>query len=684
MQGRLYEASASIYDDEARILFDYFSKAADDIIKKEDEVQAKIDGAKEQLAKQEKARRGTRIKSLVFLVLAIALCVYCFIDFGLQSTYTYATFGIIAVVLIVALISCHGAKGKVASRKADLASLEKDYADIRRDYKVSRLGVAYVPIAKKVPFGNQNVTVDLSGSVEEEDFELVTMNDPDSFETDADDFKKVFASIPVVEGGEARDIDTSDYSVSMQETPVYEYVDKVEKAADRLNDDLSNVERTSVSIPIIPPQSENMAFLKNFGADETGDLPVIDIFDTSSIDSRLDIFYSIYKNRQENRNTGDEKALESLIRFIGVSTQTLTTAKLNCCSAILDYNNGLFANVLKSPYNNYSAKLEAETIDEIRAMNFNFADMTETYRPFKFKDSSMMKFDLYSNCWVDETGTRSMLPFSMHQIQVDIFMPIINALMEENRIERRKIYEKIQEQKLGYLNKWHTETQDFYGRNRDTADQLKTNIIEAISTYNASYATWKAIKDTIAQMDAQQSLLGGEVKTEDTAASMVLSAEQVNQNFKNLEEDFEAYMERLQDDIDEKADAFGTVTFFEAYLYANEAQKAVNANSNIAKMGPRELKIANVSPYLAQYGTIPPQPSVEDELMQSLGIDLADEAEELIRSVHAADADDVPYMDEESIVDVDESLGDGLVFPDEEDVIPPFVEDESGEEEDKD
>ena len=122
MQGRLYEASASIYDDEARILFDYFSKAADDIIKNEDEVQAKIDGAKEQLAKQEKARRGTRIKSLVFLVLALALCVYCFIDFGLQSTYTYATFGIIAVVLIVALISCHGAKGKVASRKADLAS----------------------------------------------------------------------------------------------------------------------------------------------------------------------------------------------------------------------------------------------------------------------------------------------------------------------------------------------------------------------------------------------------------------------------------------------------------------------------------------------------------------------------------------------------------------------------------
>ena len=105
MQGRLYEASASIYDDEARILFDYFSKAADDIIKKEDEVQAKIDGAKEQLAKQEKARRGTWIKSLVFLVLAIALCVYCAIDFGLTTTYTYVSFGNIAIVLIAGMVA---------------------------------------------------------------------------------------------------------------------------------------------------------------------------------------------------------------------------------------------------------------------------------------------------------------------------------------------------------------------------------------------------------------------------------------------------------------------------------------------------------------------------------------------------------------------------------------------------
>lgn len=642
MQGRLFEGSASIYDDEARILFDYFSKAADDIIKKEDEVQGSIDEAKAALAAQKKRRNGNKVLSLFMILLCIAASVACYVYFGIGN-YLYAALGVTAVVILVSIISMVKSAKQVKYRLSALEQCEEDFKEIRRDYRVKRLGVAYVPIAKKVPFGNQNVTVDLSGSVSEETFELVTMNDPDTFEKDADQFKSVFSSIPVVEGGTARGIDTSDYSTSMQETPVYEYINKVEEAAQRLKDDMRNVERSSVSIPVIMPQSENMDFLRNYGANEIGDLPVIDIFDTSEIDSKLDIFFDMYKNRQANRNTGDEKALESLIRFIGVSTQTLTSAKMSCCTAILDYNNGLFANVLKSPYNNYSAKLEAETIEEIKAMNFNFADMTETYRPFKLKDSSLMKFDLYSNCWVDETGARSMVPFSMHQIQVDIFMPIISALMDENRIERRKIYEKVQDQKMGYLNKWHTETQDFYGRNRDTADQLKTNIIEALSSYNASYATWKAIKDTIEQMDKQQSLLAGDAQTEDMAASMILSSEQVNENFKRLEEDFESYMDRLQDDIDAKADAFGTVTFFEAYLYAAEAQKAVMANANVAKLGPRELKIANVSPYLAEYGTIPPQPNIEDEVMKSMSLNLVSEAENLIRDIHnGVSAEDEP------------------------------------------
>lgn len=638
MQGKIYSNSASIYEDEARILFDYFSSAADEIIKAEDECQARIESAKTNLSAARKKKKGVSIRGIILTLLCAGLTgAYYYLTGALD--YVLAGGAVLTLLMfLVWIVTSHKAKRSVETSLNGLNDEEQKFRNIRRDYKVSKLGVAYVPIAKKVPFGNQNVTVDLSGSVNEETFELVRMNDPAAFEKDADDFKAIFSDVPVVEESKSENLDTSDYSISMQEVPMYDYVGRIEKGASRLKEDLRNVEKTSVSLPVIAPDSQNMDFLRSCGATNIEDLPVVNVFDTGSIDSRLDVFYNIYKSRSENKNTGDELALENLIRFIGVSTQTITTSKLNCCNAILEYNNGLFANVLKSPYNNYSTKLEAETIEEIKAMNFNFADMTDTYRPFKFRDSSLMKFDLYSNCWIDETGGRSVIPFSMHQIQVDIFMPIINSLMEENRIERRKIYEKIQEQKLGYLNKWHTETQDFYGRNRDSADSLKSSLIEALSSYNAAYANWKAIKDTIDKMDAQQSLLAGESASsaQDMAASMIISAQQVNENFKQLEESFESYMERLQEDIDHKANVFGNVTFFEAYLYAAEAQKAALANSNLSKLDARELKIAKVSPYLAEYGNIPPRPSIEDSVHAAMNMNLASQADELIHQIHSS------------------------------------------------
>ena len=45
--------------------------------------------------------------------------------------------------------------------------------------------------------------------------------------------------------------------------------------------------------------------------------------------------------------------------------------------------------------------------------------------------------------------------------------------MNETRIERLKIYNHIKDQKISYLNKWHQDTEDFYGRNRaESADLI--------------------------------------------------------------------------------------------------------------------------------------------------------------------------------------------------------------------
>ncbi len=682
MQGKLYQDSSSIYEDEARILFDYFSQAADRIIDEEDKTNKRIEDAKESLTYAVKECRKKKIRNLILLIVSVAAAIFIFLNGYTNQTLVVAALA--ALFLILFISSAISGKKKIEEKQAAVKEGEEAFSAIRRSYKVDKLGVAYVPVAKKIPFGNQSITVDLSGAVQDEDFELITINNPEKFESDVNSFKKTLSSVPFVEGSKlASNVDTADFSPSMQEVPMYDYLASIRSDISGIENDLKNVDKKAVSIPVISPASETMEFLSKCGTVEPEDYPVVNVFDSSSVEPKLSVLLDIY-NQRKNTSTGDEKALENLISFIGVSAETITGAKMNCAAAILEYNNGLFANVLKSPYRNFSPKLEAETIEEIKAMNFNFSDMAESYRPFKFKESSLMKFDLYSGTWIDETGGRTSMPFGLHQIQEEIFMPIVNNLMEENRIERRKIYERIQTQKLEYLNKWHTETQDFYGRNRDTADSLKSNIIEALSSYNSAYATWKAIKDTINKMDEQQSLLGGKVENDSTtASSMIIAADQVNKNFKQLEEDFDAYMERLQDDIDEKADKFGRVTYYEAFLYASEAQKAAVAAGNVSSLDQRQLKVAKVSPYLAEYGTLPPQPKVDGEVYEIMDTNLAKEAENLITRLRASDSiyeDDEAESDEEEHPDVED-----IVFTDEDGSIGDETEitDDSSDEDDK-
>ena len=656
MQGKLYQDSSSIYEDEARILFDYFSQAADRIIEEENKATARIEEAKDSLNRALQNGKKKKIRNTVLFILALAGAAVLFYIGETNPSYVVA--GLAAIFLLMLISSIVSSNKKVEAEKAKVSEGEAAFSAIRRNYRVDKLGVAYVPVAKKIPFGSQNITVDLSGAVQDENFELISINEPDKFEDDVNAFKKTLSSVPLVEGSRiASNVDTADFSPSMQEVPIYDYLSSISNGIGTIETDLKNVDKKSVSIPVIAPGSETMDFLSKCGTTEPEDYPVVNVFDSSSVEPKLNVLLDIY-NQRKNTSTGDEKALENLISLIGISAQTIVGTKMNCSAAILEYNNGIFANVLKSPYRNYSPKLEAETIEEIKSMNFNFGDMAETYRPFKFKESSLMKFDLYSGSWIDETGGRTSMPFGLHQIQEEIFMPIVNNLMEENRIERRKIYERIQTQKLEYLNKWHTETQDFYGRNRDTSDTLKSNIIEALSSYNSSYATWKAIKDTISKMDEQQSLLGGKTETDNTAASsMIIAAEQVNNNFKALEEEFDAYMERLQDDIDEKADKFGKVTYYEAYLYASEAQKAAVAAGNISTFDSRKLKLAKASPYLAEYGTLPPQPSVDDEVYEIMDKNLASEATDLLNKLHENEVDESENV--EAIVFTDEDGNSG-------------------------
>ena len=154
-----------------------------------------------------------------------------------------------------------------------------------------------------------------------------------------------------------------------------------------------------------------------------------------------------------------------MIKKLGDSVQIVSKLKTSSTSSLLDYTNQILAAVLKSGYNQYSAQLEADELARIRDTNFNYSDCVETYKPFELKESSKVKYDIYNKNWVAEDNTRTIMPFGINQIEEEVLMPLINNLMNETRVERLKIYNNINDQKMSYLNKWH---QDIEASFRDS------------------------------------------------------------------------------------------------------------------------------------------------------------------------------------------------------------------------
>ena len=89
------------------------------------------------------------------------------------------------------------------------------------------------------------------------------------------------------------------------------------------------------------------------------------------------------------------------------------------------------------------------------------------------------------------------MPFGMHQIDEEIFMPVIAALMEENRVERLKIYNNIDDQKRMYVERWKSEIGNYFRDNRKTADDLITHMRETYASYMNAYNMYQSLVKTL-------------------------------------------------------------------------------------------------------------------------------------------------------------------------------------------
>lgn len=597
MKGKIFPDSGNIYQDQAKILFNYYKQAAETIVSEEERIEKEIATLEEnkQMLEQEAS--------------------------GLWKWF------LTIILFFVYFIKRNEIQKKIDGLNVRIKEFQTQHKEIFRDYKITKLGVAYVPVAEQIKYEDKSFIIDYTGNVNDSEIALQmsrrndllieTINQLDSLSTEA----------PIIEqSNDIEQIETDDYSSSIQEINQYDYLGKLERSLRTISFCMEDLDTTSVTLPLVAEHSNYLNFLTDYATKEAPDnAPVIEIFDKDKYAAGIDKFQELNKLKDSlsTETKQFEDVLKSLMATMAYSVQSISALKIASVDKVVFESNKVLFNILKSPYNHYSPQLEYEEIERIRNEKFDYSEDIQGYEPFHLKQSSRVRFNLVTGMWTSEDGSTTNMPFGVHQIYEEIVAPMVQNLMEENRIERLKIYNHIKDQKIDYLNKWHQDTDAFYRANRAESSDIINLMQESLREYVAAYNTLVSLQRTEDSMvQSNGSLDSTVVNVVDNSAESLAAYELQSQEFQKTQSNFEEYIERLKEDIDLKAEKFGHIEYYDAKLRDGHSNEVAVATGEIHDLDDRRKSLVNVNPLFAKKSDLPPQPNVEDITFEHISLNL--------------------------------------------------------------
>lgn len=608
MEGKIFPTSGNIYQDQARILFNYYKTAADRIVTEEERLEADIEELRAERAVYEE-----KLSKTWYWYLTIILFFMAFVK---KSEFTK----------------------KIEEIDGRIADAEKAHADIFRDYRIDKLGVAYVPVADRVKYEDKSFMVDFTGDVPDSE---VSLQIPRQNELLAETIKKIdtlSTEAPLIETSQDTEtLETDEYSTSIQEVQEHDYLGALERSLRTVSYCMEDVDTVSVSLPLVERGSEYLNFIGEYATDKVPEgAPVLNVFNAERYAERINRFRELnqLKDSLSNETQQFEDVIKSLMSTMAISVQAISALKVASVDKVVFESNRLLYQILKAPYNHYSPILEYDEIERIRNEKFDYSQDVEDYEPFNLRQSSRMKFNLMSGMWTSEDGNVSAMPFGVHQIIEEIMAPVVQNLMAENRIERLKIYNGIKDQKISYLNKWHQDTDAFYRANRAESSDIINLMQESLRNYVAAFNTLASLQNTEDSMrvggeNLENTVVETVTNTEESLAAFQLQS----QEFERVQLEFEEYMERLQEDIGRRAEEFGHVEYYDAKLRDGHSNEAAVAANEIHSLDSRRQPLANVNPLFAKSSNLPPQPKVEDIAYEHMALNLPAIAREALASL---------------------------------------------------
>ncbi|MEY8723363.1 hypothetical protein AALN73_19705 [Bacteroides stercorirosoris] len=633
MKGKVFSSSQDLYQDQAKILFDFYKDAAEKIVSQEEELEKEMGELKNSLTLNAAGKKKAQTQMYVGIgILVVGLALIAVIGW---LSIAIAVGGLYWGIKNYKMFKSSGKS--IEDVGVDLKELENKYQQIFRDYKIEKMGVVYVPVASQVPFENKSFVIDHTGNSPVQNFELQLVNNQGALSEKLRELDELSTTAPLVEESKGvEEVSTEDYSTSIPKVKFYDYFGRMDR---NLRDSayyLSDLHTVSVGMPVIPPDSPVISYLNEYGTANPSGAPVLNVFDTAAYDKEIEQFNSLNAMRRSLSDQSEqfEDVLRRLISNVGYAVQTIAAAKVKSTNSLVDSSNQLLFTILKTSHNHYSPKLEKDELEKIRQTNFNFRDTVENYTPFQLKESSRVRYDMKDHSWVAEDGSRTTMPYGISQIQEEIVAPIVQNLLAETRLNRLDIYNDIDNQKRDYLNQWHRETQDFYGRNRTSGDDLINIMRSNLTKLLAAQSTFERLDRMKSRM--LQQMMDGDTQELEEVDQLGKNAKQFaeqSDDFKQIQEEFKEYMKFLQGDINKKAKEYGYIEYFDASLRDGMAKKIVDANDNVALLDDRRRPLASINPFYAFASNMPPAPAVEECVEEYMSLDIARVATDSLQEI---------------------------------------------------
>ena len=268
MKGKVFESSRDVYQDQARVLFDFYLNAAQKIVDQEDDFDNKykeLDGEIDSINESANHVKRDYIIGGALVILGIILV---FVNPIIAA--------IVAIAGIAFILKTYNFNKNVQSSINELEEKKQEIlnakANIYRDYKINKIGAVYIPVAKKVAFGDKSVVVDLTDGVPPTTISLQVANNPSALVNTLKDLEKLSTEAPVVEKSEqVEEVETSDYSSSIQDVKFYDYFGTMDRTLRTGAYYLSDVSTKNIKVPFILPDSKQMDYLNRFATTEIDD-----------------------------------------------------------------------------------------------------------------------------------------------------------------------------------------------------------------------------------------------------------------------------------------------------------------------------------------------------------------------------------------------------------------------------